>query len=494
MKPRLMLEALPPGVAASWRITLLAAATVALIIFLVVSLGAPLTAGLQTGLYVLQLVVLVPMTWIAAHSLNQSHRVLVSRVAPLTAWRCEARDVCITVFAAWTVSSAATIALTLFARAGPLRLAEAASNGGVIAVLMVLLTAGMAAQHWSSRWGWRWASRWVSIAVALSMFALAGANIQGYRISDLREAPLLVLSTGALLLALFLFLLYRCTAPGPLAQPGTATGLQASWATRLHSWFRRPYLGSNTHPWTLLPVLFISALGLQFGFPDALFSVWGEDITAWNLMRVLILASYASHFLASGDLHVRKLLAPGGFFRRRLGQRIIASTLIEVVLFAVLLAVGIKCALWALPSSMKPMGNTFALSSGLPLASEVVFAVCLATLVRGFSPSSRTAASLLLVCAFMVTGALLWALDLMTPLRYVPGFGSVGAAYVAALLALAAALTAASNRVWARADLAGLYRKQQSPDTPLDQISNALWGIANRPSSSALRRFLKGNR
>ena len=494
MKSRLDLSTLAPSAARLERTTLLLCALLTIMTASGVFRNGRLTDGWLVAMLFVQTVVLAPLAGIAAYNVTPSHRVLMARVAPLAAWRSEVQQVCIRVFMAWLMTSACLLSLTfglrLMGYASAPQVAEAVDYCGLTALSMALFATVFSARMWPLRLSFS-----LTLTVTFfSILAMLAVRVVGPRNLNTEDFPITSTAVGAALLLLSLVVLYRYAVLPLRSQPGSPNPRVAWWIQQLRDLFRRPYLDGNTQPLALLPVFVLVALALQFGHNEALYSLWGEDITAWNLLRVFILASYASHFVASRDLHVRKLLAPGGVFRQGLGQRVTASTLLEVALVAVVLAVGIEFAIWTLPSSLKTLGNMFTLSSALPLASEAVLAVCLATLVRGHSPSSPTAAHLLIVAVLITTGALLWAMGLMTPLRHVPGFGSVGVAYVAALLALAAALTAASNRVWARADLAGLYRKQQSPDTPLDQISNALWGVANRPSSEALRRFLKGNR
>jgi hypothetical protein len=456
MTPRLGLYMLPPGIAALWSITVLISALLALVVFLVVIYSSQLTAGWQMGLLVLQMVMLMPLPWIAAHNLAQSRRVLMSRAAPLTVWRGEVRAVCWTLFMAWLMTSLCAFGLTLMVSETTAQLAETASNCGLAALLMVLFTAAFASQMWSSRSIW--------IAAALPTLCFFVMRAMGYRVSDLREVPLVVLGLGATLLMLSLFYMNNRTVRTWRNDPERSSQLTSLWRTRLAGWFRRPYIDADQRQFALIPVILFAQLPMHLEGTGLLFSFWGDGINAWNLIRVLCLTAVAQGFVSSGDLHVRNLLAPGGVFRSRLGQRVFASTLVSVALFTTALLLVFFLAIQVLSMWFAEAKFQLSFSNTVPIACEVLMAVSLATLLRGYAAANRMLVASLFSVSLIATITALWATGLLTFQRHPPSFGTVGPTYIVGLLSLAALFTAASNRVWARADLAGLYRKQKRPD------------------------------
>ena len=83
----------------------------------------------------------------------------------------------------------------------------------------------------------------------------------------------------------------------------------------------------------------------------------------------------------------------------------------------------------------------------------------LATLIRGCAAAHRMLVAVFFSVVLIATLTALLTAELLNFQRHRPSFGIVGPAYIFGLLLLTDLFTAASNRVWARTDLAGLYRK-----------------------------------
>ena len=457
MKLRLGLGTMPPKVLGAWRAFLLLSALIALLIFAVVVYTGKFTAGWQMGAAALQCFVLLPLPLFAGFSLSQSRRILMSRVAPLALWRIEVRHVCGGLFVAWAVVSGCSLALTLAFSSGTAEFEVAVAYCGFSAIYMVLITLIVAPQLGLRKFVWL-----LGIAPLLLIF---GLDVTGHTFSDLKSAPWSLLFSGLTLLSATLVWLHNRTVRPLEAMVGQATQKSPSRKDKLADWFRLPLIDPDQKPYVLLPVLLASQLPFLFTTTSfSMLSAIGGDITAWNVVRVLMLTVYAQMFLSSRDLHWRHLLAPGGVFRRRLGQRIVMTTIVSVALFAATLLCGLFLIDVVLTRFVPHERLTLTWAASLPIASELVFAVSLVALIRGYSAANRIQTLLILFAVLIATLAVLMTLGLLTFSRPVPTFGAVGNGYLVTLLGLAAICTVAANRVWARADLASLYRKRQNPD------------------------------
>jgi hypothetical protein len=461
MKPRLGLYVLPPGIAAAWNLFLVIGALFGIVMVAVVLNNRQFTAGWQMGLAALQFFVLLPLPFIAGHNLHQSRRVLMSRAAPLSAWRLEVRAVCVTLFMAWLLTSACGVGLTLIALTSTAEVNSAIAYCGLSAVYMAFFTVTSSPQLWFKGVIWPLG--------CLPPLITWGLRDSGHGFADFQDAPWLSVALGVLVLLAVLCWLHSSTVRSLRVQPDRSQRSQGHWYEFLKSKFRRPFIDTDQQPFTVLPVLIASQLPMVLQDSISLLSAWGDDVTAWNLIRVLCLAGYAHMLLTSSDVHARNLLAPGGAFRRRLGQRVVASTLVSAALFAVVMWCTLLLIKAVLTSFFALSPSTPTFNSAIPLACELVLAVSLITFVRGWEEASGYPIALLFGLAVLLVLTLLLVTGLLTFQRSPPSFGIVGPTYVAALLALAALLTAASNRVWARADLARIYRRRQTPDALPDR-------------------------
>jgi hypothetical protein len=456
MRPRLGLYALPPGIVALWQLAIAISGLFAVVVLAMVIYTGRFTVGWQMGFAAVQIFALLPLPLIALNNLSQSRRVLMLRAAPLSTWRQEVRAVCGTLFSAWLITSACSLIVMLMVQSNIEEVAAVMVNGGLLALLMAWVILIAAPQM-----GLR-AAAWLLPLIPLLFIGKIRAS--GLQFADLQAFPWLTLGVGLTLLLAALAWLHHCTVRTPQAQPDHVSVSRGTWLKDLARRFRMPLIDRDQQPFVLLPTLIASQLPLMMQSSFYLLSKWDDDISAWNLVRVLLMMAYAGMLLSSNDLHVRNLLAPGGVFRRRLGQRIVGSTLVSAALFA-----GIVLGVFLLFAYLLSIffGNVRFIpspSSALPTAGEMVLAVSMTTLMRGYLTTSPKL-SVLLTWVFVVAVMLLmWAAGLFTFRGHPPSFGIVGPTYIVCLLSLAALFTAASNRVWARADLAGLYRKQQKPD------------------------------
>jgi hypothetical protein len=456
MKLRLGLDTLPAGISAAWSLFLLIAALFALVIFAVVIYTGKFTSGWQMGVAALQFFVLLPLPMIAGFNLAQSRRVLMSRAAPMAVWRKEVREVCGSLFVAWAVVSGCSVLLALLLHASATELEDTIANSGFSAVYMVLVTLIATPQLGLRNFVWL-----LGIAPLLLIF---GLDVTGHTFSDLKSAPWSLLFVGLTLLSVTLIWLHNRTVRPLKVQTVQATQKSTLWKFKLDDWFRLPLIDPDQKPFLLLPILLASQFSLLYRTSFSMLNTLGDDVTPWNVIRVWVLITYAQVFLSSRDMHWRNLLAPGGVFRSRIGQRIVISTLGSVTLFVAAMMCVLLLMDRGLASVLPHPQINPKWDATLPIACEVVLAVSLATLIRGFSAARRMQIAVLFSLLLIAVAAILYATGLLAFNASMPSFGVVNSTYLLGLLALAAICTLAANRVWARADLAGLYRKRQTPD------------------------------
>ncbi len=462
MTPRLGLAAVPPGLSAAWRIFMLINAMFALLILSVVIYTGSFTSDWQKGVTALQFFVLLPLPMIAGAHLVQSRRVLMSRAAPLATWRKEVRDVCRTLFMAWVIASGCSLALALMLRTTAAELDESIAYSGLSATYMGLLTL-MAAPQLGLR-NWRWL---IGIAPMLLAFGLDAA---GHTFSDLKRAPWSMWVVGTVLLSTTLVFLYRRTLAPLKVGTEKARHSNQAWTQRITDWFRLPLIDPTQQPYVLLPMLLAGYLPFAFTTDaNTLLSTLGGDVTTWNVVRVLLLTVYAGIFLCSRDLHWRNLLAPGGVFRRRLGLRIVITTLASVARLTAVVLCALFLLGWLLSRFVPHAQLTLGWSASVPIALEVLLAVSLAALIRGYSTASGKRIALMSSVFLIATMSATIGAGWLTFSRTSPTFGVVGPSYLVALLTLTALCTAGANRVWARADLASLWRTQQNSEALPDR-------------------------
>jgi hypothetical protein len=371
------------------------------------------------------------------------------------------RAVCVTLFVAWLVTSASGVGLMLIALTTTAEVNSAIAFCGLSAAYMAFLTLMSSPQLGLKGVVWLFG--------CLPPLIGWGLLKSGHGLAYFQDLPWLAVALGVSILSTTLWCLHACTIRPRRVQLGQARPIQGDWSDFVKSKFRRPFIESGQQPFKVLPILIASQVPMFVQTSSSLLSAWGDHFTVWNLIRIFLFTVYARSLLTSGDVHVRNLLAPGGGFRRRLGQRVVASTLVSVALFAAIM----WCALLLIKAAftsffaLPPFTPTF--DSAIPLACELVLAVSLISFVRGWEEASGHPIELLFGLAALLVLTLLSVTGFLTLPSSSPSLGVVGPTYIAALLALAALFTAASNQVWARADLARIYRRRQTPDALPDR-------------------------
>lgn len=460
MKPRASVYTVT-GLAALRLVAATSCSLFALAILSTVAFPSRTAAGWDMSLSALQSLVLLPLLMFALLRLPQLHSTLVKRVAPMEVWRQEVRAVCIILFAAWCITSACALAATLPVQANAPSLAVVLINCALSAWCITWLILIMAPQI-----GLRTVAFVLTVLGTLFNKQIRASDFQ---LADLQAAPSLTFVFGVAVLLAVLVRLYQCSVKATRVKPGESGWAKLAGLDFVAQWFRRPFIDPNDQQssWPVFVFLFPFLSVMQRS--AYLLSDWGDDITAWNVIRLLFMVCFAHTMLCSNDLHVRKLLAPGGVFRRRLGQRIVASTLMTVALFATAFFVVRNVFLHVLSAFVPEAASSLTLNSALITACEVTLAVSISTLIRGFVTTRPKLTALLLGLVPVAAIALFIATGLFAFQRHPPSLGIVGPAYVAALVLLAGPCTIAANRVWARADLADLYRKQREPQTLADR-------------------------
>ena len=173
---------------------------------------------------------------------------------------------------------------------------------------------------------------------------------------------------------------------------------------------------------------------------------WGQEAGLVYLGTLILIFISAHAMLVCRDLHWRRLLAPNGFPRGRLGWHIIASTLTAAT--AAALGLILCCGLVLLFVGPRLIDLDFAfllrtLQANAALPVEFVLAVCVGTVIRGTRRPKVTAALLLLALAGAVTGAIL-----VLGRKAALGLFVIGPGYIACVLVAIAVAVLIANRVW----------------------------------------------
>ncbi len=196
--------------------------------------------------------------------------------------------------------------------------------------------------------------------------------------------------------------------------------------------------GSGVPFW--LPALWFNLMAPQM---QKFLGVWGEALDIWHPLVLLCLVVIFVPNLSCKDFHWRKLLAPGGLHRGRLGSSIARSSLEGVFILACLMAMVAWAISFVLPGAPRFDLLAFAQHyAALPF--QLIFAVCVATLLRALPHPKWVFASLLA----LLMGAGAWVVWHQATLPAAPAWATMGWEYVVALLSLSAIALAASNQLW----------------------------------------------
>jgi hypothetical protein len=180
---------------------------------------------------------------------------------------------------------------------------------------------------------------------------------------------------------------------------------------------------------------------------------WGHGVPIWQVWVLGVLAQFVSGFLACKDLHWRMLLAPAGMRRGTLGWHIALSTATATFTGMLIVAGVVGAVVFAILSI-----SSFSLDLLTPHLTRVciaslnlLFAISVATLIRGTQHTRRWQVGLFTLWALAGIAGLFWTwifdVQLSMSLFKVEVF-TVGYPYVFALLALSALAVWAANRLW----------------------------------------------
>ena len=192
---------------------------------------------------------------------------------------------------------------------------------------------------------------------------------------------------------------------------------------------------------TIFPVaymMFLRALLLK--------GTWGNSANILYILTLIVVMVLASTTVVCKDLHWRRVLAPRGFPRGRLGWHIIKSTLSAVMAFALLFAAVISVLLMLFNWAGVGMAPARYLDLALRLRVmplEFALVICAGVTIRG----TRRPALTIFILLFGTC-----ALGLLALLRFkgeaLVNFLVIGPAYVAGLLAAIGLTVTIANRVW----------------------------------------------
>ncbi len=457
MKAPRALDLTPPSVRVVWGFF----AALALIVSVLAVVSAFTSTNPGTSwrgeLLLLQLGAILPLPLTMISALVEARRLTLGRVAPRLALRADRHGSRHAVVAVWLLVSAADAAL-VWLHAGtawpPAAVLWPAATVSLVLALMVMQGAawnGLAPVPWLlappallalGTW-YGWAALWGDLQALGPWWHLAplcSLPLAWWRLERRLSAPLRI-------------------APGPqVLAPRQRVAAGTVALTERWRYVDARAQGVATAIW--LPQLLAES---AFSGRNSFWSTpWGGGINAWYLPRLMLLALLATLLLRSSQMHWRWLLAPTGAFRRRLGQRIVASTL-GLLLAVATVIVGIA-ALILLGTGHFHGAKAWdlALHQGLPLALDILLAVTLATWVRGRVRS-------LMAAGFVYLGLaatwllLLWVLGFKLQAFEAPALWLRDTTHATATLLLAALFTLLANRAWARADLGHLFPEPHKP-------------------------------
>ena len=380
--------------------------------------------------------------WSWGRALADGMRVVAALPAPRSLWNAWLQEVVRNVSLRWGLAVlAGTIALSLDGATWCLSVPAFLYS----AILTLSITASLS-HH--GVWHWAW-----STGIALSIGLLIA--VSNWHAADLfLQSPAIWQLPVALswpLLAALLAWFWRGQPPSGVAtRSRTQFNLWRSWTgyakryTALRPAFQRAQSKSGQQvPFfaATIPVIYLFAvrtLGLK--------AQWGGQAGLLYIGSLVLLAVFASAMLVCKDLHWRRVLAPDGFPRGRVGWHIIASTLTVVTLTVVFLAVCFGALFWSFASNgvrVPPADLLIAVAPYRTFPFELVLAVCVGVVIRGTRRPLIT--SSLVVLILLVVGA---AAVGMLGMKTVFGLFAIGPSYLIGLqLAIVGAILLA-NRMW----------------------------------------------
>jgi len=182
---------------------------------------------------------------------------------------------------------------------------------------------------------------------------------------------------------------------------------------------------------------------------------WGVLLDwRWGL-RLLVLCTMAGSLLRCPGLEWRRLLAPGGMTRDRLGLHVLRHTLLGIGRALLLLVPLVLLSQGLISGRDWAAILTEAPGQWLSLLAELVLATSLALIARGFAGEDTGSIAVVAIAALagvLLLGALCWQRPAVDALIHWPR----GFAHIAACLLASAALLPLVRRAWRKTDLARL--------------------------------------
>lgn len=287
----------------------------------------------------------------------------------------------------------------------------------IVSLLMSLSVArGLAFQGLAPR-VWAWAAP-ILVLLLLVGFSMAGGFASALRWID--SWPWIVLFGAAASWPVLALVTYRrwlkCM---PVLRTGAVGVPQGLWPrcrklalryTPLTGWELSPQLARNAARRNVFQVMYVPA-GLFLFFSNLLaHPVIGQSVLV-RLGMLGIFVIVVSTGLVCKDLHWRMLLAPGGMRRGRLGWHIALSSATSYFLGLLFFGVAVFGAVSLVRGSVVLHlildGSWVSFTHGIAFLMELVFAVSVATMIRGTTYHKRWIAGLTVVWALVVLALLL---------------------------------------------------------------------------------------
>ena len=172
----------------------------------------------------------------------------------------------------------------------------------------------------------------------------------------------------------------------------------------------------------------------------------GSTLTAFQIWMMGCVVLFSSTHLVCKNLHWRMLLAPGGMHRGRLGSHIaLSSATFFSVGFAVLFCLMVVVAGVFFSHPWQWVATILERCVALPF--QVIFAICVGTLIRGTGYPARWFAGVCVVWIIVGIVAYISAGSAFRTLITAPGL-TVDWTYLLSLLGLSALAVWASNKLW----------------------------------------------
>ncbi|AIY39967.1 hypothetical protein LT85_0807 [Collimonas arenae] len=397
------------------------------------------TASASAGIHALIIVMgfsLAVTGWRAGRVLVSGARVLHAMQAPRSLWHTWLRRALTDACMCWGL---AVIAGTL-----ALAMKDAtwtwSSAAFLYSTIMLLSLVASLAHYGELHWGWEWG---VALLVFLLLIACGFGGLEHlmrlhavWQVPFIASWPLLVGS-----LAVY----WR----GRLPQRVTSSNRATLHLWRLGADYMRRFTLLN-FPMSRRPrsrkwAVCVTALQLIY-FPVlrglSQRSQWGDHVGLVYVCMLILFAASLSPGIFCKDLHWRRLLAPNGFARGRLGWHIISSTLTIALVIALIATLIWGAASWMI-FGVTPMRNMEFAARYVVLPIELLFMISVAVALRGFH-RPLLAYFIVLIGILMIGLAYFW---FFREKALVPWL-DIGPAYVVCLLIAIGAAVALSNRLW----------------------------------------------